>query len=248
MTFGWHPRDHKAALDGMLMLTLEERGAYNTCLDLIYDRAGPIPDDARWLSGWMGVSLKRWASLRATLIVKGKLFAINVNGVDCLMNERAAHEIEKQNNRARNLREIGAKGGRNSAKNRVETKENNDIAEADAQATLKLKTKTETIGSVSPPNGEDTAAEAANVDPNVKAWAEAKALLVGQGGLSMEAAGRFFGKLLAEYRLEARDLLGAINEAYANGTRDPQGWLTKAAQARGRRRQATGPPKRVGFV
>ena len=49
------------------------------------------------------------------------------------------------------------------------------------------------------------------------------------------------------YGLEGSDLFGAIGEAEHNQTRDPQSWLTKAAQARGKRRQ-TGPPKRVGFV
>src|SRR5258708_975767 len=106
--FGWHPREHRAALDGMLMLSLEERGAYNTLLDLIYDRAGPIPDDARWLSGWMGVSLKRWAIIRAILLMKGKIYEVNLNGSPSLMNQRAAIEIENQAKLSRNLRENGA--------------------------------------------------------------------------------------------------------------------------------------------
>jgi uncharacterized protein YdaU (DUF1376 family) len=124
VSFGWHPREHRAALDGMLMLTLEERGAYNTCLDLIYDREGPIQDDARWLAGWMGVSLRKWASLRASLIVKGKIFAVNLNGVDCLMNRRAAVVIETQTNRSRNLSESGAKGGRKTAELNTKANEN----------------------------------------------------------------------------------------------------------------------------
>jgi len=32
----WYKRDPNAALEGMAVLTLEERGAYNTVLDLIY--------------------------------------------------------------------------------------------------------------------------------------------------------------------------------------------------------------------
>ena len=143
--FGWHPREHRAALDGMLMLTLEERGAYNTALDLIYDRGGPIPDDARWLAGWMGCSLRRWAQLRATLIVKGKLYALSLNGVASLMNQRAASEIENQAKLQRNLSESGAKGGRKRAENEAKAKENNGPAQAPLEAPPKLKTETKTV-------------------------------------------------------------------------------------------------------
>ena len=37
-TLKWYKRDPDAALSGMFELTLEERGAYNTILDLIYSR------------------------------------------------------------------------------------------------------------------------------------------------------------------------------------------------------------------
>ena len=36
----WYKRDPNAALTGMASLTLEERGAYNTILDLIYAHDG----------------------------------------------------------------------------------------------------------------------------------------------------------------------------------------------------------------
>lgn len=124
----------------MLALTLEERGAYNTCLDLIYDREGPIPDDARWLSGWMGVSSRKWATIRASLIVKAKLFAVNVNGVPSLMNQRAAIELENQSNRSRELAENGAKGGRKVAEQKAKDNKNN----APPQAPVKLYTGTVT--------------------------------------------------------------------------------------------------------
>lgn len=143
--FGWHPREHRAALNGMLTLSLEERGAYNTLLDLIYDRSGPVPDDARWLSGWMGCSLRRWAQLRASLVGKGKIYEITVNGIASLMNPRAAIEIENQAKLSRNLSEIGAKGGRKRAENAAASKENKELAQAPAQAPLKLKTETETV-------------------------------------------------------------------------------------------------------
>jgi len=38
----WYKRDPNAALTGMAGLTLEERGAYNTILDLIYANDGAV--------------------------------------------------------------------------------------------------------------------------------------------------------------------------------------------------------------
>ena len=39
-TLKWYKRDPRAALAGMMKLTLEECGAYNKILDLIYLRGG----------------------------------------------------------------------------------------------------------------------------------------------------------------------------------------------------------------
>ena len=86
----WHRRYHSDALAGMLSLTLEERGAYQTVLDLIYDRGGPIADNERLLAGYMNCSLRKWRSLRETLIEKGKLTASDGH----LSNSRAEKLLE----------------------------------------------------------------------------------------------------------------------------------------------------------
>lgn len=123
----WHARYHRQALDGMQCLTLEERGAYNTILDLIYDRQAPLPDDPRWLAGWMGVSLRKWATLRATLIVKGKLY---VTPDGRLANVRADFELETAAELSRNRAETGAKGGRKRRENGTDPNKNNDVGQA----------------------------------------------------------------------------------------------------------------------
>ena len=69
----WYKRFGADFVHGTLGLSLEEKGAYSLCLDLIYDRGGPIPDDARWLSGVCGVSVRKWTALRERLIDTGKL-------------------------------------------------------------------------------------------------------------------------------------------------------------------------------
>lgn len=118
----WHRRFHSDALTGMLSLTLEERGAYQTILDLIYDRGGPVPDNDRLLSGYMGCSIRKWKSLRAAMLEKGKIVAKN----DCLTNLRAEKEIENSVKTARKLAENGAKGGRKKAENRKNANKNNE--------------------------------------------------------------------------------------------------------------------------
>ena len=70
----WYKRDPHAALQGMMTLTLEERGAYNTVLDLIYSHDGRCPDNDREIASWLRVDIKRWRRIRKRLIEKGKLY------------------------------------------------------------------------------------------------------------------------------------------------------------------------------
>jgi uncharacterized protein YdaU (DUF1376 family) len=85
----WYKRDPDAALSGMSMLTLEERGAYNTILDLIYSREGNLPDDERTIVRWMGGNVRTWRRIRRRLIELGKLY---VHG-GMLHNGRSDREI-----------------------------------------------------------------------------------------------------------------------------------------------------------
>jgi len=130
----WYKRYGADFVAATMALTLEQKGAYSLCLDLIYDRGGPIPDDARWLAGVCGVSLRKWTSLRAALIAAGKLNAADGK----LMNDRAERMIAAANEASRGHAENGAKGGqkraenlsktvRNEAENEPEHKQNNDL-------------------------------------------------------------------------------------------------------------------------
>lgn len=104
----WYKRDAAAALEGMRILTLEERGAYNTILDLIYDREGNVPDDDRFIAGWLGCPLQRWKKLKASLVVFKKLTIVNGK----ISNPRAEKEIESRKeflNDSKTFGEFGAK-------------------------------------------------------------------------------------------------------------------------------------------
>lgn len=86
----WFKCNPQDLLDGLLDLDTEEQGPYMTVLSLIYIRGDAIPDDARWLAGNCKLSVRRWNVVRASLIVKGKLY-LTPDGR--LMNARAATEL-----------------------------------------------------------------------------------------------------------------------------------------------------------
>ena len=88
----WYKRYPDDALTGMQELTLEERGAYNTVLDLIYSRAGEVPDDDRFLSGWMACDARVWRRVKAELVRKGKIRIVDGR----VTNGRAEAELARQ--------------------------------------------------------------------------------------------------------------------------------------------------------
>ena len=71
---GWYKRDPNAALRGMQSLSLEERGAYNTVLDLIYSRDNELPDDDRFISGHCGCDVRVWRRIKKKLLAHRKLY------------------------------------------------------------------------------------------------------------------------------------------------------------------------------
>lgn len=126
MSRRWYKRCGADFIHGTFSLSLEEKGAYSLCLDLIYDRGGPIPDDARWLAGICGVSVRKWNALRDRLISEGKLYAKDGS----LSNSRADFELVSSELQARNFAESGAKGGRKRAENAAKANKNNSIGQA----------------------------------------------------------------------------------------------------------------------
>lgn len=82
-----YPRDF---IEGTIGMDFETKAAYRLVLDLIYMQGGALPDDARYISGLLGCSVKKWNSLREALILAGKIEVRN--GV--LGNLRADKELE----------------------------------------------------------------------------------------------------------------------------------------------------------
>ncbi len=117
----WYKRDPDAALSGMMELSLEERGAYNTILDLIYSRGGNLPDDDRFLAGWMRCDLRIWRRIKCRLIERGKI-AIR-DGV--VTNLRATSEIDAALCRVESARQAGRISASKSKAKSSEIKEMN---------------------------------------------------------------------------------------------------------------------------
>jgi uncharacterized protein YdaU (DUF1376 family) len=121
----WYKRFPADFIAGTLALSLEEKGAYSVCLDLIYDRGGPIPDDAQWISRVCGCSVRKWKTIRETLVNAGKLVASD----GTLSNDKARKLLENSAKEARKLSENGAKGAEKTNEKRESLQQNNNLEE-----------------------------------------------------------------------------------------------------------------------
>ena len=102
-----YPRDF---IEGTIGMAFELKGAYRLVLDLIYMQNGRLPDDARYISGQLGCTVRAWNGYREQLVKMGKLTV--ENGI--ISNFRASLELD-------NLAEISrknAENGRLSHKNK----------------------------------------------------------------------------------------------------------------------------------
>lgn len=88
----WHKRYHEDALNGYMDLSLEERGAYTTLLDLMYRDGEPVLDNERLLAGRMQVSVRKYRALRDRLLEAGKLHRTKDGK---LSNRRFEQEVKK---------------------------------------------------------------------------------------------------------------------------------------------------------
>lgn len=133
----WYKRDPNAALEGMAILTLEERGGFNTVLDLIYSHDGKIVDDDRFIAGWLRVDVRVWRRIRSRLIDLKKLY----EHAGSLRNERADREVDAALNRVASAAQAGLAS---AAKRQAQQKEINDLFATSVQRLSNLPTTTPT--------------------------------------------------------------------------------------------------------
>jgi len=65
-----YPRDF---IEGTIGMPFEIKCAYRVVLDIIYMQGGKLPDDARYISGVLGCSIRKWKSIRQSLLDLDKL-------------------------------------------------------------------------------------------------------------------------------------------------------------------------------
>lgn len=87
----YHRRFHQDALQGYRKLDLEQRGAYSTLLDLIYDEGGPIDYNERWLAGELNCTVGKARKLISQLIELRKIYITSGGKIS---NHRCEQEIE----------------------------------------------------------------------------------------------------------------------------------------------------------
>jgi hypothetical protein len=88
----FYRRSPADALSGMVGMTLEERGVYNTIIDLLYLTWRPLEDSRAYIAGHCGCAVQKLNPLIASLIAKRKLLHFEEGGVTYLSNRRFEDE------------------------------------------------------------------------------------------------------------------------------------------------------------
>jgi uncharacterized protein YdaU (DUF1376 family) len=219
-------------------LTPEEDGIYGRLLRLCWRTPGcSIPNEPEWIARKIRLSMADYERIAAPVIAE---FFTVVRGR--LTQKRLREEFAKYAETKRKRSEAGKRGGR------PKSLKENEISKSPAMVLLKQpepepEPEPERIDTL-----EDKSSKAPDplADPDRMAWETATRVLTVQGAVGEKSAKAFFGRLLSQNGLEARDLLAATVQAQVNQTGDPQGYLTKAAAAIAKRRAP--PLKAVGFV
>jgi uncharacterized protein YdaU (DUF1376 family) len=209
---------------GTMDLTLEESGAYSKLLDMMYDRGGPIPDEPRWIAGFLNCSTRKWGQLRESLLAAGKL----VQRGDRLSNPRMERELELAEETHREAVKWGRLGGKKRAEADAEARR---IAARLAEPELALGDEPAIISGKSARKREINGAKVERVAemPEQKARISAD---LGQAPLNHARATH-----IPESREESYDSSGRGLEKAGSGQgrRLPDGWepepLSDSAQA-----------------
>ncbi len=92
-------------------MEFEVKCTYRVILDLIYMQGGDLPDDARYISGLLGCSIRKWKSIREKLIAADKIV---VSG-EFLTNYRALKQLETLSKLRDKNRENGSRSNKNNS-------------------------------------------------------------------------------------------------------------------------------------
>lgn len=233
----WYKRDPAAALEGMSNLSLEERGAYNTVLDLIYARDGAVDDDARFIAGWLRCDVRVWKRIRARLIDLGKLYLSDGS----LRNSRADAEVDRGLSMVASSSEAGKASAR---KRNADKSKNNEIASTTASTTASTNSTSTTRKKDSEAKASDAGASADAPcrtpifeDTTHELWNEGVAILC-QLGMQDRPARSNIGRWLRDAKNDAAVVLSAIQRARDARTGDPIPFVTQCIKTGPQRRKS----------
>lgn len=246
----FYKRDPDAALSGMSGLTMQERGAYNTIIDLLYSRDGVVPDDDDMIRRVQGCHGNEWRAVKAKLIAKGKIWVkdgfLKAKRVDSVLHE-AEDFSETQRVRVENRWEIEGKPPGNRGEtarkppgNRAQKQKfNSEINQPSLPYTPTPTPK------VRPDlrSGAGAPVEHPDPDPGGEAPKDFRKELFGRGlralaamtGKTPDSCRSLVGKWLKAVDDEAVHVLAAIDDAGQNQIADPVPWIMRKLGNRGGR-------------
>lgn len=223
-------------------LTCEQHGVYLLLL-MDYWVGGPLPNDDVSLAQIAHLEMRQWRKHRPAI---ERFFQVKSGS---WRHKRVDEERLKADRMAEARRQNGARGGRPSKANHNLEQTGGGTGEEPGGFFQVLKTPpknnldlklNETPTRVArpspsplPPEGsEDKSSDAEGVvfDIGKECWRAAVQLLQERDGLSETGARKFFGALLAEHGLAARDMYPPVANVATNGTEGARAYLTKAAQ------------------
>lgn len=242
----FYPRDWRGD-QALRVVSLAARGLWMEMLCVMHE-ASPY---GHLLIGAQPVEDAVLARLAGTSVEEVQALLVELQAANVYRRTRAGVIYSKRMVADHKRSNEGRKAKKSAiAQTNENTEENPGPSRAPSRvaSTQKPESREQSSSSVVPSNEETTDGEPSHEDPNQAAWRMAVLVLRSQGGLSDRQARAFFGRLVSAHGLEARDLLGALGEAVANQTGDPQAYLTKAAFGRARRKGGAAPQKRVAFV
>lgn len=218
-------------------LNRNEHGAYFLLIGEAWNRGGYLPDDDALLARWTLSTAEEWAQLKPTVLAffrpsKGRW-----------KHKRISEELASYSEVSRKRKIAGKKGGA-ASHGKIS---GNQEAIAEQKPT---KPEPEPYRDKIPETNVSGAADFSTSGLDKSAWELAEKILLAQGGLNPRSAKSFFGLLLSENRIAARELINPLADCQSSGTKDPQGYLRRCAQNRGRRLPDANaaPLKRVTFV
>lgn len=88
----FYRRDAAAALEGMSLMSLEQRGVYNTVIDLLYLTWRPLEDNPKYIAGHCGCAVQKLNPILRQLVEMGKLVRFTEGGRGYLSNGKFDEE------------------------------------------------------------------------------------------------------------------------------------------------------------